>query len=100
MLSVVYVNFLRYKVKTISKSNQQYESHIAELREEFEIVNKQKQVSLMDLELRNKQLRELYAKTNILQKEINWVSKVDSNSCINAVVDNDIVLLLQKSKIQ
>jgi hypothetical protein len=61
---------------------------------------KQNQANILDLQIRNKEIEEINAKKDILQKQIDTIRQSNSDKCFNSLLSNDVMQLLQNNGIK
>lgn len=88
--------FQRNKIKDLNKEITKAEITISSIQKNTEL-------NIIDLQKRNQELKNneiIYKEQkDILQAEVDKISKINSNDCINQPINIDIVRMLQKSGI-
>lgn len=90
MLGIV---FQSYRLKV---SNEKQKA----LQTQINAINKQNEKNIEDLQIRNKELEEINAKKDILQKQIDKIRQNNNDKCFNSLLSDDVMQLFQNNGIK
>jgi hypothetical protein len=90
MLGIV---FQSYRLKV---SNEKQKA----LQTQINAINEQNEKNIEDLQIRNKEIEEINAKKDILQKQIDKIRQNNNDKCFNSLLSDDVMQLLQSNGIK